>query len=109
MALEQLRQIDLVTVPAPGKLGLHIVDTGTIYDPESRYLRLMAKLHAYVRYVQSAQFADEYPGYTPEEVVIFVEHFTPLTPSMARVNRISPHGEEYPELPVVYIDHSRGI
>ena len=109
MTLEQLHGIDIVTAPAPNKIGLHIVDTGAVIDPEERYLRLMAKLLAYVRYVQSVQFGDEHPGMAVEDVVIFVEHFTPLSPSMAGIVNITPHGKPTPRIPVIFVDHAGGM
>ncbi len=102
MSLENLYTIDLITAPAQGRLGLHIVDAGTIADPQIRAQLFQAKLAAYLRYLSSAQFPDEHPGYTVADVTIYVDLYAPITFQMRQIAQSAMTGR----VPIVFVDYS---
>jgi hypothetical protein len=102
MSLEELYTIDLITAPAPGRLGLHIVDSGTIANPQIRAQAFQAKLASYLRYVTSAQFTDEHPGYTLADVTIYVDLYVPLTTQMRQIAQAAMIGR----VPIVFVDYT---
>jgi hypothetical protein len=102
MSLEELYTIDLITAPAPGRLGLHIVDLGNIANPQIRAQAFQAKLASYLRYLTSAQFTDEHPGYTLADVTIYVDLYVPITFQMRQIAQSAMVGR----VPIVFVDYS---
>ncbi len=93
MPLEKLDTIDMVLKPKDDQIVLVITDAGVTTDPGERYDLLLKKLGSYVNYAFSADFAQTYPGITPDKVIIRVICATPPTEMMQQIFNVGKRSE----------------
>jgi len=93
MPLEDPDVIDIVGRQANGSPLLVITDSGITSHPDARLKALLAKLNAYVRYVDSDDFKREYPGCRPSDVLIRVMCATEPTDEMKRIEQVGLRGD----------------
>lgn len=78
MTIEETDRIDITARRADGRLVLIISDHLGWEQPEHHKELLTAKIDSYCDYVRSEDFAAEYPGLSPSQVVILVAGPSPL-------------------------------
>jgi len=88
MPLEDPSTIDIVTMPAPGRVELVIADAGVTREADKRLSRLLRKLQGYATYATSAEFAAAYPGIPLAQISILVVCRRPPTPAMAQIAEV---------------------
>ncbi len=102
MGLEDPTQIDFVVTPPTGR-GLYLVvfDAGEISDELRRYQLVLQKLMSYAEYVASAQFREESPGVSPEDITLCVVCKTPPGNAMKQIVSIASRQAPEVHLPVI--------
>jgi hypothetical protein len=92
MSLEKLDQIDLVAeLPGSNAISLIAFDTGEILDVSEREAALQKKLHGYLQFIVSGQFARMHPEHANREKNIQVVCMAPPTERMRAVKGIRDH------------------
>ncbi len=107
MGIENTETIDMMTKSldgTPNGLDLMIIDAGSIQDEATRFNMLVDKLSAYVNFVLSAEFAQEYPKTAAKQVMIRVLCATPPNEAMLKVNAVYPSDDRTNRIRVVFED-----
>ena len=107
MGIENIETVDMMTKSLDGianGLDLIIIDAGSIQDEITRYAMLIDKLAAYVNFVMSNEFADEYPHTHAAQVLIRVLCATPPTEAMLKVSAVYPGDDKSQRIHVVFED-----
>lgn len=102
MTLEDPSRIDIVTREKDGRIALVIVDAGVTTDPQERFDMLLSKLKAYVNYVMSIKFKEQYLDVRARDVLISVVCRNPPTEAMKRIENVGPSGDRVNRLEVRY-------
>lgn len=89
MTIEQSDVIDIVAFDPENRPILVACDAGTIKDPGLRLKALKAKLTSYAKYVTSGKFTQDYPGFSPDDVLFVVACEIAPTPEMELLASIS--------------------
>ncbi len=103
MGLDNPDTIDLTTKSLPGdecRLGLYVVETDVTRDEAKRYEMLVRKLGTYAEFVVSEEFAREFPGITPADVLIRVLCASQPGEAMRQIATVHPRGREEQSIPV---------
>ena len=107
MGIENTETLDMMVGSLDGienGLDLIIIDAGSIQDEITRYRMLIDKLSAYVNFVVSDEFAQEYPHTTAAQVLIRVLCATPPNEAMLKVSAVYPSGDRVNRIRVVFED-----
>ena len=107
MGIENTETLDMMVGALDGtenSLDLIIIDAGSIQDEITRYQMLIDKLAAYVNFVVSEEFAQEYPQTSAAQILIRVLCATPPTEAMLKVSAVYPGDDKAQRIRVVFED-----
>ena len=102
MPLEESDVIDLALKSKSGQLRLVITDSGETSDPALRFSLFCKKIKCYAEYVESPQFANQYPDILPGDVSIELVCDQPPTPEMSEIKGVALPGDSKVVLPITH-------
>ncbi len=102
MPLEDSNCIDIIGNRDDGGLVLIITDAGITTDPPERRSLYQEKLKAYVNYVISEEFTQDYPEVPRDKVSILAVCKTPPDEQLAAITRVNPRGDASLSIPVSF-------